>query len=69
MPLTTVAGRQTLPANDVAKFYAAQAGDEGGPLDFVVFVDARERQRQAFLSNEEAFRATHERTKWDLSQK
>jgi hypothetical protein len=68
MPLVEMAGRLTLPANELVAQYARRAGTPGAQLEFVAFIDARERIRQAFLSNEEAFRHSHRRLKWDIAQ-
>ena len=67
LQLTEMAGRSTLPANDIAAQYAREHGTPGAQLDFVLFIDAREKEGRAFVSTEEAFRATHERTQWDIS--
>jgi len=48
--------------------YAREAGTAAAQLDFVVFVDAREDLAEAFVSSEEAFRASARRTKWDIAQ-
>ena len=64
-PLQTIAGRTTLPAHAIAAFYAEHPGD---PLQFVAFVDAREKQRRAFPSTEAAFRGTVARTQFDVFQ-
>ncbi|HZO14342.1 MAG TPA: YiiX/YebB-like N1pC/P60 family cysteine hydrolase, partial [Polyangiaceae bacterium] len=66
--LVPVAGRMTLPANELALKYAREAGTAAAQLDFVVFVDAREDLGEAFVSSEEAFRASARRTKWDIAQ-
>ncbi len=59
----------TLPANNLAAIYAEQHGSADRLFDFVVFADASEEEQRAFLSTEEAFRETHARPKWDVSQK
>jgi len=64
-PLVEVMGRQTFPAHDLARLFAAQHGTAEAQLDFVAFIDAAERERRAFVSTEEAFLETHRRTKWD----
>jgi hypothetical protein len=69
MPLVSVAGRMTLPANEIAAQYAREHGTAKAQLELVAFVDAREKSREAYLSSEEAFRATHARTKWDIAQR
>jgi hypothetical protein len=68
-PLTKVAGRRTLPANEIAKLYSEQADGASQQLDFVYFLDAREGAREAVVSDEAAFRETHRRLKWDIAQK
>ncbi|MFV8751874.1 YiiX/YebB-like N1pC/P60 family cysteine hydrolase [Nannocystaceae bacterium ST9] len=67
LPLVEMAGRPTLPANDIARFYVDE-WESGGEtqLEFVYFIDAIERERRAVVSSEEEFRTTPERTKWDL---
>ena len=68
LTLAEMAGRTTLPANDIAAQYAREHGTPDAQLDFVLFIDAREKEGQAFVSTEPSFRATHERTQWDISQ-
>jgi hypothetical protein len=65
LPLEQIAGRTTLPAHSIAAFYARSPEC---PLDFVAFVDAREKQGKAFLSTEAAFRGTVDRTQFDIFQ-
>ena len=68
-PLARVAGRQTLPANDIARLYAEEHDSSDRQLDFVYFLDAREADSVAVLSDEEAFRRSYERIKWDVAQR
>ena len=63
--LQTIAGRTTLPAHAIAAHYAAHPGES---LEFVAFVDAREKEGRAFLSTEEAFRGTVARSQFDVFQ-
>ena len=69
IPLTTVAGRQTLPANLIVKLFAEQHGTAGAQLDFVYFIDAREKERRALVSDKAAFLKTWQRPQWDVVQK
>lgn len=65
--LTTVAGRLTLPAHDIARELVRE-----GPrsdLSFIAFVDASERDGRAFLSDRAGFEATVDRLKWDIAQR
>lgn len=69
IPLVEVAGRLTLPANEIARLYAEEADDPGRQLDFVLFLDAREGEGRAVETDEAAFRASPSRLKWDLFQR
>ncbi len=66
LPLVEMAGRPTLPANDIAKLYVDEWASPDAQLEFVYFIDAIERERRAVVSSEAEFRGTPERTKWDL---
>jgi len=58
-----VAGRLTLPANELVRQWDAGTAE----LDFVYFIDANERARATFVSDEAALRGTWRRTKWDVA--
>jgi hypothetical protein len=66
--LSRVAGRMTLPANEMMRWAAANSDGPSRLFDFVFFIDARERSRETFFSDEAAFRATPDRVKWDFVQ-
>jgi hypothetical protein len=68
LPLVRVAGRHTLPANEIARVYADEHGTPAARFDFVWFLDAREAQGRAVLADEAAFRDSHRRLKWDVAQ-
>ena len=61
-------GRQTLPANEIARTYAAERGMPGAQFDFVYYLAGRERLLRAVVADEESFRKTPELPKWDLLQ-
>jgi len=67
--LVDVAGRRTLPANEIVKLFDAEAGKADRQLDFVLFLDASEKDKKAFERDEAAFRATWKRLKWDVAQR
>jgi hypothetical protein len=67
LPLVRVAGRMTLPANELARIYDEQADDPNRELDFVFFIDAHEKDRTVFISDEASYRASWKRTKWDVA--
>ncbi len=67
LPLVSLAGRRTLPANELAKLYAEQAAGEEPFLDFVFFIDASERERRTWMEDEAAFRASPARSRLDVA--
>jgi hypothetical protein len=67
--LVDVAGRRTLPANELVKLLDREAGRQDRQLDFVAFLDGREGQRAAVEGDAEAFRQSYRRMKWDIAQK
>ncbi len=69
VPLITVAGRKTLPANLIVKLFAEQNGTAEAQLDFVYFIDALEKDRRAYVSDKAAFLKTWQRPQWDVAQK
>ncbi|HOX08664.1 MAG TPA: YiiX/YebB-like N1pC/P60 family cysteine hydrolase [Planctomycetota bacterium] len=66
IPLVDVMGRRTLPANEVARLYAAQRGRPEAQFEFVAFYDGRERDKCAVPAGEEDFAKSCERAKWDV---
>lgn len=66
VPLLKMAGRMTLPANELAKWFVKQLNDQ---VQFVLFIDALEKEQKTFFSTEEAFKLTPSRNKWDFAQK
>lgn len=61
-------GRMTLPANDIVRHFDETCDDPDGPLEFVYFIDGREKKNMAVIGSREAFRKTWERPKWDTMQ-
>jgi hypothetical protein len=68
IPLESVAGRMTLPANSLVRYYAEHAADPEPPLRFGGFIDARDRQEETFLTDEASLVASWKRPKWDFVQ-
>jgi len=69
VPLVEMMGRETLPANEIARLYATERGRADAQLEFVCFLDAREAEGRAVVSDEASFAATPDRTKWDVAQR
>ena len=67
--LVEIAGRPTLPANELARQFVDARGTSSAQLEFVVFVDAIEKQREAVVSDETSFVASPERSKWDYRKR
>ncbi len=65
LPLIELAGRKTLPANGIAELYAHERASAHPQLEFVYFIDAVEKQREAAVSDEATFASSYTRTKWD----
>ncbi|RYZ36765.1 MAG: protein tyrosine phosphatase [Myxococcaceae bacterium] len=68
IPLVNVAGRRTLPANEIVRVFDAEYGTPTRQFDFVAFLDGREAQGDAVEANAEVFRYTYRRMKWDIAQ-
>lgn len=68
-PLVDVAGRRTLPANEIVKRFDLEAEQPNRQLDFVLFIDAKEKEDAVFESTADSLRGTWKRLKWDVAQK
>lgn len=60
----TVAGRLTLPPNEIARDFAVEYGDEEARFEFVHYLEAREEEGRAVAGTVEAFLSTPSRSKW-----
>lgn len=67
--LVDIAGRKTLPANELVRLFDAEFGRPDRQFEFVAFLDGREEDRKAVWGDAESFRQSHRRVKWDVSQK
>ncbi|MFZ5470817.1 MAG: YiiX/YebB-like N1pC/P60 family cysteine hydrolase [Myxococcota bacterium] len=67
--LVNVAGRRTLPANELVKLFDAEADRPDRQLDFVAFLEGLESQGKAVERDLHAFRKSHTRVKWDVAQR
>lgn len=66
--IVEVAGRRTLPANVMVEQFARERCTDDQQLDFIWFYDAREREQDVVVADEEAFATSWERVKWDVAQ-
>lgn len=71
LSLVNVMGRPTLPANEIVKQFALQEArpDEERDLEFVYFLDGKEKAKKAVISTREDFINSWRRPKWDVVQK
>jgi hypothetical protein len=69
-PLTEMLGRKLLPANEIARQFAAQAGTTEQQFDLMLFLDGQERKRTAAEGTLTDFCSSWQRPKWHvLTQK
>ncbi|MBN1816850.1 MAG: hypothetical protein JW828_05790 [Sedimentisphaerales bacterium] len=68
LPLMEIAGTKTLPTNEIARLYAESFDREDRPMDFVYFLDAREKEGIAVVATEEDYRQSWKRVKWSFWQ-
>jgi hypothetical protein len=66
LELRPIAGRLTLPANEIARSFLADAEKEDRRFDFVYYLEGLEREDRADIAGVESFLATVERSKWDF---
>ncbi len=67
LKLVDLAGRKTLPANEIVKCYAENYGTEKSQFDFVYFIDASEKQIKTFVADEKALLKSYKRVKWSFA--
>lgn len=66
--LDYVMGRTTLAANNIVRQFDEGYDSDERDLDFVYFLDGREKKGAAVVSDLEAFRTSWTRPKWDVMQ-
>ncbi len=66
IPLVTVMGRKTFPANNLAELFATERSLDNPQLEFIYFLDGREKEKKAVVGSEGAFISSYRRTKWDV---
>lgn len=68
LPLSRIAGRLTLPANEIARVFRDEGDGDARQFDFVGYIEGREHHADAVEGDAAAFRATVDRSKWDFGQ-
>jgi hypothetical protein len=67
--LDYVMGRTTLPVNSIVRQFDDSYDSEARPLEFVYFLDGREKSGEAVVTGVDEFRKTWRRPKWGFAQK
>jgi uncharacterized protein YycO len=67
-PFVTIAGRLSVPPTEIVRTFAAARQNDDRTLDFVYFLDGKERDKRAVVADAKALAATVRRPKWDLLQ-
>lgn len=68
VPWITVAGRRAVPPTEIVRVFDAELGKAEPQLEFVWFLDGREREKDAVVADATALAASVRRPKWDLAQ-
>jgi len=68
VPFVTIAGRETIPPNEMIRVFDEERQRPDRQLDFVVFLDGREADEAAIEGDEETLGASWRRPKWDFAQ-
>ena len=66
--LVQLLGKTTLPPNEIIAQFDREFEGPKRQLDFVWFLDGREKEAAAFFNDVASLRASHKRVKWDISQ-
>jgi hypothetical protein len=69
LPLVNVAGRLTLPANEIVRTFDLEFDKPDRQLDFVAFLEGNEAGKTAVARDATEFRKSHARVKWDVAQR
>lgn len=68
IPPVIVAGRKTLPANEIARTFTNEMNRADRQLEFVAYLEGSEKQGKAVAGDRFGFAATCDRSKWDFAQ-
>jgi hypothetical protein len=68
VPFITVVGKRVGPPTELVRRFAAERGRDDRQLDFVYFLDGREKERRAVVADAEALAKSADRPKWDIAQ-
>ncbi|MBW2462861.1 MAG: hypothetical protein JRH11_14510 [Deltaproteobacteria bacterium] len=69
VPPITVVGHVAVPPTEIVRVFAEERGDDDAQLEFVYFLDGRERGHNALVADETALAESVDRPKWDVMQR
>jgi hypothetical protein len=68
IPWVTVAGRRAVPPTEIVRQFANEQTSESPQLEFVYFLEGREKTRDAVVADATALAKSVSRPKWDVAQ-
>jgi hypothetical protein len=68
IPYVDLVGRRAVPPTEIVRHFRDHLGKSTAQLDFVYFLEGRERERRAVVESAEALATTVGRPKWDIVQ-
>jgi hypothetical protein len=68
LPWVKVAGRRTVPPTEIVRAFAKERGSESPQLEFVYFLEGREKDKKAISADADALARSVGRPKWDVLQ-
>ncbi len=68
VPSIEVVGKIAIPPTEIVRTFARELGRDDAQLDFVYFLDGRERGHDALVGDAESLAESAERPKWDVLQ-
>jgi uncharacterized protein YycO len=68
VPWVTVAGRRAVPPTEIVRLFGATMSREDRQLDFVYFLDGKEKQHAAVVADADELARSADRPKWDIVQ-
>ncbi len=69
VPFVEVAGRRVGPPTEIVRVFSNELNQEKHQLDFVYFLDGREREKKAVVGDANTLAKSADRPKWDIAQK
>lgn len=68
VPYVELVGKRAVPPTEIVRRFRDERGKPETQLEFVYFLEGREREKRAVVSDADALAATVDRPKWDIVQ-